>query len=790
MQLSVTLICSMKTFIPFFILLFGLQAEAQNLTQTIRGRVTDAQSANPVADALIEVADTNASALSTRSDSKGYYQLDNVPAGRINIRVSATGYQPYTASNIIHQSGKETVLNIDIYESITEIKGGGVKVKSKNSLNNSNISISAKAFDIEDTRRFAGSRNDPARMASNFAGVVGNNDSRNDIIIRGNSPQGLLWRMDGIDIPNPSHFGAMGASGGPVTILNNNVLAKSDFITGAFPAMYGNALSGVFDLQMRNGNSSKHEYTGQIGFNGFEAGAEGPLSRKNKSSYLINYRYSTLALLQKAGFNFGTGTAIPYYQDISFKLHFPFKKNQLSIFGIGGKSNIHFESSNTSDSTNLFSSATQDLKYNTSMGVIGASYTWFLNKSMYIRTSAGYTYTGVQTIADSVGGNVRSAVYRDQSNASKWLINSLYNYKISASKQLNVGINIQRLGFDFSDSVKVNNRFRSLRNNQGYTNLIQGFASLKFRLSETSNLVAGIHYQRLTLNNTEAIEPRIGFNKQLSKNKKISLGTGLHSQIQNMQMYFLQTHNGNEITYTNKALKFTKSAHIIGGYDYRINKRWQLKSEVYYQYVYQVPVTQYASFYSAINEGTDFNTPGTDSLVNEGTGTNYGIELTIERIFSKGFYLLNTLSLYDSKYSGSNKIEKNTAFNGRFIYNMLAGKELKIGAKNTIAFDTKVAIAGGRRFTPIDLANSQLNNKQIVFSEQSFDKQFNTYFRLDFKVTYRRSGKKITQEWFLDIQNITNQQNVFIQSYDVLKKSVVTQYQLGLFPNFNYRINF
>ncbi len=790
MRSPVLLICSMKTFIPFFILLFSLQAEAQNLTQTIRGRITDAQSANPVIDAIIEIADSNSTALSTRSDSKGYFQLDNVPAGRISIRVSASGYQSYTAANIIHQSGKETVLNIDIYESITDIKGGGVKVKSKNSLNNSNISISAKAFDIEDTRRYAGSRNDPARMASNFAGVVGNNDSRNDIIIRGNSPQGLLWRMDGIDIPNPSHFGAMGASGGPVTILNNNVLAKSDFITGAFPAMYGNALSGVFDLQMRNGNTSKHEYTGQIGFNGFEAGAEGPLSRKNKSSYLINYRYSTLALLQKAGFNFGTGTAIPYYQDISFKLHFPMKKNQLSIFGIGGKSNIHFESSSSSDSSNLFSSATQDLKYNTSMGVLGATYTWFLNKQMYIRTSAGYTFTGVQTIADSVGGNVRSAVYRDQSNASKWLINSLFNYKISATKQLNIGINVQRLGFDFSDSVKIDNRFRSLRNNEGNTLLLQGFASMKFRLSETSNIVTGLHYQRLSLNQSDAIEPRIGFNKQLSKNKKISLGTGLHSQIQNMQMYFLQTHNGSEITYTNKNLDFTKSAHVIAGYDYRINKRWQLKSEVYYQYVYHVPVTQYASYYSAINEGTDFNTPGTDSLVNNGTGTNYGIELTIERNFSKGFYMLNTVSLYESKYTGSNNIEKNTAFNGRYIYNMLAGKEIKIDAKNTLSFDTKVAIAGGRRYTPIDLANSQLRNKQVVFSEQSFDKQFNTYFRMDFKVTYRRSGKKITQEWFLDIQNITNQQNVFVQSYDVLKKSVVTQYQLGLFPNFNYRINF
>jgi hypothetical protein len=148
-------------------------------------------------------------------------------------------------------------------------------------------------------------------MASNFAGVSGANDARNDIIIRGNSPSGLLWQLEGLNIPNPNHFGSLSSTGGPVSMLNNNVLDKSDFMTSAFPAQYGNALSGVFDLSLRNGNNEKYEFLGQVGFNGFELGAEGPFSKNSKSSFLINYRYSTLALFQQIGINFGTGSATP-----------------------------------------------------------------------------------------------------------------------------------------------------------------------------------------------------------------------------------------------------------------------------------------------------------------------------------------------------------------------------------------------------------------------------------------------------------------------------------------------
>lgn len=186
--------------------------------------------------------------------------------------------------------------------------------------------MSARQLSTDEAFRYAGTRSDPSRMAQNFAGVSGTNDGRNDIIIRGNSPVGVLWRMDGIDIPNPNHFSTLGATGGPVSILNINTLKNSDFLTSAFPAQYGNALAGVFDLKLRNGNNEKNEFIGQLGFNGFEFGAEGPLNKNSKASYLVNYRYSMVAALQSIGLNFGTGSATPYYQNSTFKINIPTKK--------------------------------------------------------------------------------------------------------------------------------------------------------------------------------------------------------------------------------------------------------------------------------------------------------------------------------------------------------------------------------------------------------------------------------------------------------------------------------
>ncbi len=276
---------------------FVSAAQQIHFTQTIKGIVTDEQSGHPLANVTVTIEDAHP-LIAGMTDTSGSFKLKNVPIGRQTLRISIIGYEEVVLRNIEVTSSREVVLEVRLKEKIQKLDEVVVTAgRQKNRAINEAAIVSARQFSVEEAVRYAGSRNDPSRMAQNFAGVSGANDARNDIIVRGNSPAGVLWRMDGIDIPNPNHFSTLGSTGGPVTIINTNTLKNSDFLTSAFPAQYGNAIAAVFDLRMRNGNNENYEFLGQMGFNGFEFGAEGPLSKKNKSSFLVNYRYSMIAAI-------------------------------------------------------------------------------------------------------------------------------------------------------------------------------------------------------------------------------------------------------------------------------------------------------------------------------------------------------------------------------------------------------------------------------------------------------------------------------------------------------------
>ena len=781
----------MKKLLTFLLLLIIKPAFAQEFTQTIKGRIVDQQAKSPLIGVSITVENSKPSQGAV-SDMNGYYKISNVSIGRVSLKVSSIGYKEQNIQNILLTTGKELVLDIEMEEQVTQLAEINVSASSqRNTIEKGLVSVSSKSFNVEDTRRYAGSRNDPARMVAGFAGVTSNNDSRNDIIIRGNSPSGVLWRVEGVDIPNPSHFGALGATGGPVSMLNNNLLAKSSFLTGAFPAIYGNATAGVFDLQLRNGNNDKREFTGQIGFNGIEAGLEGPFSKSSKASYLVNYRYSVLDFVKKLGLNFGTGSGIPSYQDLSFKVNIPTSTlGVFNLFGIGGNSNIAFRDE---QGDNFYAESNQNLDYATSMGILGLSNTYFFTPKTSGKLTLLATYSSTKTKVDSlvklnnivIGSNLD---YNDNSSQSKQVVSYTINHKWNAKNSSSIGITYTGFNLRYVDSTFTDNRYKTLHNFQGATSFLQNYVNWQNRPNERLTINTGIYYQRFMLNNTQSVEPRLGLRYKLDDKQTMSLGLGHHAQLQNLQIYF----NNNSGSLTNKNLDMTHSDQVVLGYDRSINSDVRFKAEVYYQALSNVPVEKTASNYSLLNQGADFGVSDKVNLINIGTGYNYGTEFTLERNFDRGFYYLTTLSIFDSKYKGSNGIEHNTAFNGNYTFNVLAGKEIKIGKNNTLAFDTKITSAGGRRYTPVNVAASKLNKSIIYYEDQSYENQSKNYFRADLKITFRQNKKKVMQEWFLDLQNITGSQNVFAQNYKLKGSDVVqtTSYQLGFFPNFNYRIQF
>lgn len=767
---------------------------AQEFTQTIKGRIIDQQSKSPLIGVNIIVLDAKPFQGST-TDTDGLFKIPNVALGRNILKISYLGYKEQVIPNVLVTSGKEVVLNLEMEEQVTNIQEVSVTaIAQRNNIDRGLVTVSGKSFDIEDTRRFAGSRNDPARMVAGFAGVTSNNDSRNDIIIRGNTPSGVLWRLEGVDIPNPNHFGSLGSTGGPVSMLNNNLLGKSAFLTGAFPAMYGNATAGVFDLQMRNGNNEKHEFMGQMGFNGVELGAEGPFSKNSKASYLINYRYSILDFIKKFGLNFGTGAAIPVYQDLSVKINIPTEHfGTFSIFGLGGKSKIKFSDE---QKENFYSGEGESIDYQTSMGVIGLSNTYFFNAKTSGKATISWTGSTENIIKDDVLKDKNGVVnirpdYRNNSFQNRLAFSYVLNQKLNARNSFVAGFTYNQFNLNYIDSTRsVGSKFITLRNFKGDAGFVQGYGNWQTRPSDKLTINAGIYYQQLLLNNTFAIEPRAGLRYNLSNNQSLSFGIGRNSQLQVLQLYFNNKAENGTYSETNRNLDMTRSDQVVLGYERNLGAKTRMKLETYYQSLSNIPVDKKTSNYSVLNIGADFGTNDKTDLQNAGTGRNYGAEMTIERTFSDGYYYLATVSIFDSKYNGSNGIEHNTAFNGNYTINLLAGKEFQVSKKMVLSFDTKITSAGGKRFTPIDFEASKKAQRVVFFNDRAYESQYKDYFRTDFKITLRRNGKNIMQEWFVDLQNISNAQNIFEQTYKPATNSITTTNQLGFFPNINYRIQF
>lgn len=788
-----------KLSITPFLILMGTVLQAQSVTQNIRGQVIDEQNQNPLPGVSV-IVQNGEQKKGGVTDFDGYYLIEDVKVGRVSIAYSFIGYESTGFQNLELIGSKELILNVSMRESTQQLDEVVLSAESdKARALNERANVSARTFSIEETQRFAGSNQDVSRMASSFAGVQRANDATNDIVIRGNSPTGLIWRLEGIDIPNPNHFGGIGATGGPVSMLNSNVLSNSDFFTSAFPSDYGNGISGVFDLSLRNGNYEEHEFLGQIGFNGFELGAEGPINREKKSSYLINYRYSTLEVLSALGVDFGTGTAIPKYQDLNMKLHFPSRKiGTIDVFAMGGISAIEFLESENEDDENFYTS-NQDLTNKVNTGVIGASHQYLFSNTLYSKLTLAFTSTENLTTIDTldITRTNLAPTYRQDFSISTVRFHGFLNKKFNVHHSVRLGALVSLQSFNLLDSGYSTdfNSFVTFRDFQGDDMLYQPYVNWQYRITDNWEMNTGLHSMILQNNGNSAIEPRFGMTYRLDNTQSFNMGYGLHHQVPGVATLYDQTRlsDGSYVS-LNENLEFANAHHLVVGYDKLFKNKIHFKTEAYYQNVGNAVVERNPSAFSSLNYGS-FNISTPDSVKNGGIGYNYGLDITVEKFMDKGLYFMSTLSLFESKYQGSDEVWRNTAFNGNYVFNALGGKEFVLkkgdsGKRNTLTLDSKLTYAGGQRYTPLDLQASIAENEAVFNEDDAFGAQYDPYFRLDLRIGFKMSGSKFTQEWALDIQNLTNQDNPFGQSYNVDTQEAETTNQLGIFPMVLYRITF
>lgn len=815
----------MKKILLLTSVFIALLAQAQ--TQTIRGNVSDKESHQRLSGITITILTSGPdSAKTAETDGNGEFVFPSITIGRQSIQCAGLAYRSQVLNNIIVTSAKEVVMNIEMEEEILEIQEVKIIAKPRQvQPNNENALVSARLFTVDETDRFAGSRGDPARMASNFAGVQGADDSRNDIVVRGNSPQGVLWRLEGIDIPNPNHFAIPGTTGGPVSIINNKILGNSDFFTGAFPAEYGNSTAGAFDLKMRNGNNKKREYSTQFGFLGWDLLAEGPFSKNSKASYMATYRYSTLALFNKLNVQIGTD-AVPAYQDASFKLNFPMgKKANLSFFGIGGSSNINILISNKLESgSELYGDNDRDQHFGSRMGVAGSVFNYNINKKSYLRTVVAVSHQNVNAHHELVFRHVTDTFQQDGEQHFRYAIdstvpnlyytfrinttgiNTFVNTKINSRSSLRYGFQLTRYGykfqdsnrnFDFADTAKYW-KWYTRWNSTGTGLLVQPYIQTKWQPLRKLIISAGVTSQIFYIKDdassehhthVEAVQPRLGVRYQLAANQSINFGAGFHSQIQPAYTYFYilpgntKPHNLN--------MGMTRSRQLVLGYDRFIGKDKHLKVETYYQALSNIPVEIKNSSFSLANTGSGFSRFFPDSLKNTGTGVNYGIEFSFDKAFTHGYYYLATLSLFEAKYRGSDGVLRNSDFNTNYAFNTLVAKEWKLKKKSTFNLGGKLTLAGARRYSPIDTLASRREREYVEIDAQKNTLRFGSaYARFDLRLSYKINAKHVTHEFAIDIVNVTNRHNILKYSYISEPPYFKQEYQLGMLPLFYYKLDF
>lgn len=807
----------MKAFYFFFLAISFAGSAAAQFTQTVRGKIYDSETNVPLSGAKIQVFTADTLALyRTVTNVDGEFELPNIPIGKHEL-TCRYGFYEMRSVTITVNTGKETIVQLPMSEAFIQQEEVKVTARKKGETINELSTVSAQQFSVEETDRYPGSRSDPARMASNFAGVQGADDSRNDIVIRGNSPLGVVWKVEGIDIPNPSHFAISGSTGGPVSILNNKILGNSDFFMSAFPAEYGNSTSGIFDLKLRNGNNKIHEFTGQFGFLGTEVMAEGPLGKNKKASYLVMGRYSTLSIFKSMGIQIGTD-AVPTYGDIAFKFNWNLKHGgTLSWFGIGGKSNIAIKISDQKEySEEFYGQGDRDQYFGTSMGVSGLVYKKSLNEKTFISATAAVSYEEQHTHHDFLIRTL-DTTYQEGNPVYNIHVDSIYplmgysfrttratgyfsiNHKITTQHLIKAGINLEGQYMNMLDSALNTSQtaFVERWNYRGYAALIQPFVQWKWRISEAMDFTAGLHSQYFSLSNSlSPVEPRLGWKWRFAEGQAFSAGAGMHSQTQPLYTYTYHRfdNDGARVRY-NQHMGFTKSLHTALGYEKNFKKNLQIKTEVYYQYLYEVPVEIHPSSFSLINQGSGFARFFPDSLTNQGTGQNYGIELTIQKFFDKSFFFLFSASLYDSKYKGSDGVSRNTSYNGNYAANLLAGKEFKLTEKQSASVGFKITRAGGKRYGYVDLTESSLQN-EVIFRDSAFnERQFRDYFRMDLKVNWKFNARTATHEIGLDLVNIFNTKNLLGLAYapnlaDPTKEPTAEKQQLGFLPIFYYKVDF
>ena len=744
--------------------------------QTLRGVVNDRASGHPIPYATIQLTDIPG--LGMMCDSLGRFALPKVPVGRHSVQASFMGYEPATVREILVTSAKDVYLEIALQESVNELSEVVVHAHNRNEAMNKMAVAGARMLSVEEASRYAGGFDDPARLVASFAGVTPS-VSNNGISIHGNAPHLLQWRLEDVEIPNPNHFADIATLGGGIlSSLSAQVLGNSDFFTGAFPAEYGNAVSGVFDMKLRNGNNQRNENTFQVGIMGIDFASEGPLSKKHKASYIFNYRYSTTGLL-----NVDLGGK---------KLNFPTRHaGTFAVWGTALLDKYKSSLEENPDKWDYLEDAGQG-RSTQYMAAGGVTHRYFFNENTLLKTTLAGTYSDQEAIQTTYDREFNSSPYIEQNSSNTNLIlTSSLNRKVSNRFTNKTGFTFTQMFYNMNFELApfIDQPLETISKGDGNTSLISAYNSSAWGINDKLSLNFGLHGQLLTLNNRWTLEPRTSLKWQTNARTSFALAYGMYSRMEKMDVYFVKTQSTGDRS-VNKNLDFTKAHHLMLSFAYKVSENISLKVEPYIQFLYDVPVMRDSSF-SVLNRDEFFVE---NALVNKGRGRNFGVDFTWERALNKGLYYMITASLFDSRYCGGDGIWHNTRFNRKYVLNGLIGKEWMLGRnkQNILSVNLKLTLQSGERYAPIDVEATMAHpDKEVQYDEtRAYSIQRSPMLIGNYTVSYRINKRRVSHEFSVKGLNFTGSKEFIQHLYNIKTGKIEASEQKTGLTNISYKIEF
>lgn len=747
-------------------------------SQQVTGKVEDVTTRAALQGASVMLLKDSTS-IGATTDAAGVFVFQNVFPGRYTVKVSFTGYETVQQELLVISARKsEITIQLREFQNVLD----EIEVVSSRA---QSYDPGEHAITNEKALRLPANFFDPVRVITSYPGVITANDQNNTIVIRGNSPAGLLWKINGLDVVNPNHLANAGTFsdkpagyGGGVNIISSQLMQQTDFYTGSLPSRYGNALSGVIDMKLRNGDMTDYHYTAQASLIGLDVAAEGPLGKNKRTSFLANYRYSTVGLLSQLGAKFGDEDI--RFQDLTFSLNSSFSKGRsLSWFGFAGASKNSFEHKDEDEWE--VEKDQYDIEYRSKNFGTGLVFNQSLRAA---NLSAGVSVSGSQQsrhqLAPEIAAGRTDVVYEDRFDFDKLLVSAYGRMNAKLNNYLiETGVQVNYVSDNVSSVNQTGNAARVSDKGSVEGALIQPYAQWKVLIDNRWNAFTGVRYVYFTYNQTGAVEPRVGVEFSPSANSSFKLTYNLVSQVQSTTTYVAD----------NKNLELTKAHHLDLAYSFLSDNGFRFSSNAYYQKLFDVPVTDVKSSYSLLNSIEVYPSA---TLVSKGVGSNYGFEVLTEKSFVDKSYFIVGASYYKSLYEGSDNIERSTRFDGSYTVNGTYGREwtkMKKESQRSFGVSGRVLLLGGLR--EMRIVPDQ-DSPGTVYSPTSavFENKLKDYVRFDLRVNWRKNKKNYTRTIAIDIQNIFNTQNEGYHYYDHVKRSISTQYQLGLIPVLVYRIDF